>query len=141
MLRTLCLPLLLIAFSFVAGRPFPVLAADDKDEKTVTLTEKDNDSTVKLAKGAMLEVKLPSTAGTGYTWQIVKNNPEQLVLQGRSQIIRPDKKVVGGKQTQLFRFKAEWIGSSVLEIVYLRPFEKGKAPAKTFTVNVVIGKE
>jgi inhibitor of cysteine peptidase len=140
-MRLLWLPLLSIAFSFLAGGQYSVGRADEKDEKPVTLTDKDNDTTVKLTKGALLDVKLPSTAGTGYTWQIVKNNPEQLVLQGRSQIIRPDKKVVGGKQTQLFRFKAEWIGTSALEIVYLRPFEKGKAPAKTFSVSVVIGKE
>lgn len=111
------------------------------ENKPLTLTEKDSGTTVKLAKGAMLEVKLPSTAGTGFTWQIVKNNPEQLVLQGRSQIIRPDKKIVGGPQKQAFRFKAEWLGSSELEIVYRRPFEKGKAPAKTFTATVIIGKE
>jgi inhibitor of cysteine peptidase len=111
------------------------------EEKPLTLTEKDSGSPVKLAKGALLEVKLPTTAGTGYTWQIVKNNPEQLVLQGRSQIIRPDKKIVGGKQTQVFRFKAEWLGSSELEIVYRRPFEKGKAPAKTFSATIIVGKD
>ena len=127
--------LLMVGFLFLSGG---IRAGDDKP---VTLTDKDTGTTVKLAKGAMLEVKLPSTAGTGFTWQVVKNNPEQLVLQGRSQIIRPDKKVVGGKQTQLFRFKAEWIGTSDLEIVYRRPFEKGKAPAKTFSVTVVIGKD
>ena len=127
--------LLTVGFLILSG------AIQAGDDKPVTLTDKDTGSTVKLAKGAMLEVKLPSTAGTGFTWQIVKNNPEQLVLQERSQIIRPDKKLVGGKQTQLFRFKAEWVGTSDLEIVYRRPFEKGKAPAKTFAVTVIVGKD
>jgi inhibitor of cysteine peptidase len=140
MISRFCLPLLFLGFSFfLVGQAALSRAEDEKGEKPVTLTEKDTGGSVKLTKGALLEVKLPSTAGTGYTWQIVKNNPEQLVLQGRSQIIRPDKKVVGGKQTQLFRFKAEWVGTSDLEIVYRRPFEKGKTPAKTFSVTVTIG--
>jgi inhibitor of cysteine peptidase len=111
------------------------------ESKPRTLTDKDTGTTVKLAKGAILEVKLPTTAGTGFTWQIVKNNPEQLALQGRSKIIRPEKKIIGGKQTQVFRFKGEWLGTSDLEIVYRRPFEKGKAPAKTFSVTVTIAAE
>lgn len=142
MMRRLWIPFLFIGFSFVTGGVTPLVrATDEKVEKTLILTDKDTGSSVKLAKGAFLEVKLPATAGTGFTWQIVKNNPEQLVLQGRSQIIRPEKKVIGGRQTQLFRFKAEWIGTSDLEIVYRRPFEKGKAPAKTFSVTVTIGKD
>src|SRR5579864_7593280 len=135
----LFISLLIICFLFLNGVNRDALQAGD--DKTLTLTDKDAGTTVKLAKGAMLEVKLPTTAGAGFTWQIVKNNPEQLALQGRSQIIRPNKKIVGGKQTQLFRFKAEWLGTSELEIVYRRPFEKGKAPAKTFTATIVISKE
>jgi inhibitor of cysteine peptidase len=138
MMRGLCFPILLVGISLFT----PVVqATGEKVDKISILTDKDTGGSVKLARGAMLEVKLPATAGTGFTWQIVKNNPEQLVLQGKSQIIRPDKKVVGGKQTQVFRFKAEGIGTSDLEIVYRRPFEKGKAPAKMFSVTVTIGKD
>src|SRR5713101_5781223 len=136
MIRTCCLSIVVSCLFLQVDAQ--TIAGDDKP---LTLTDKDTGTTVKLAKGDMLEVKLPMTAGTGYIWQIVKNNPEQLVLQGRSQIVRPDKKIVGGKQTQLFRFKAEGIGASELEVVYLRPFEKGKPPAKTFSVKVAIGKD
>ena len=135
------LPCMLLTFGCIVFIGEVENAPRAGEDKPLTLTDKDSGTSVKLAKGALLEIKLPSTAGTGYTWQIIKNNPEQLVLQGRSQIIRPDKKIVGGKQAQLFRFKAEWIGTSELEIVYRRPFEKGKAPAKTFTATIIVGKD
>src|SRR5260370_26441465 len=96
MIRTCCLSIVVSCLFLSLGDPLTI-AGDDKPQ---TLTDKDTGATVKLAKGAMLEVKLPMTAGTGYIWQIVKNNPEQLVLQGRSQIIPPEQKIGGGKQIQ-----------------------------------------
>jgi predicted secreted protein len=115
--------------------------AGDEDKARV-LTDKDNDAKIKVIKGSMLVVKLEATPTAGYTWQIVKNNPEHLTLQGKSQIIPAKKGVVGGKATQVFRFKAEGPAfASELELVYRRPFEKDKPPEKTFKVQVEIERE
>jgi predicted secreted protein len=78
---------------------------------------------------------LPSA---GYSWQVAKQNEEQLKLQGKPTFEKPDKKVIGGKVTQVFRFKAEAAGTSSLELEYKRPFEKDKPAAKKFKLNVTV---
>ena len=42
--------------------------------RTVTVTEKDNNSKVELNKGDTLAVILDFSPGTGYPWQIAKND-------------------------------------------------------------------
>lgn len=118
-----------------------VLAGED--EKIKTLTDKDSGTKIKIAKGTMVVLKLPATPTAGYSWAIVKNNPEQFTLQGKSEFTPNKKGVIGGNSTQIFRFKAEGAPNSFseLELVYRRPFEKGKPPEKTFKLEVEIEKE
>jgi inhibitor of cysteine peptidase len=107
-------------------------------DKAVTVTDKDNDTKVKLPKGQTLLVKLPMQAGTGFLWEVAKVNKDHLKQQGKYETEKPDKKVVGGKVSQVYRFKAEAAGTSDLELHYKRPFEKDKPPAKTFKITVVV---
>jgi inhibitor of cysteine peptidase len=107
-------------------------------EKTTTITLKEDGTKVKIAKGQILQLKLDALPSAGYTWQVSKQNEEQLKLQGKPVFERPEKKVIGGKVTQVFRFKAEAVGTSDLELHYKRPFEKDKPPAKTFKLNVTV---
>jgi inhibitor of cysteine peptidase len=93
---------------------------------------------VKLAKGATLVVRLEISAGTGFVWVVDKINKDQLKQDGDSKTEKPDKKVIGGKVTQVYRFIAQAAGKSELELHYKRPFEKDKPPSKTFKVKVEI---
>jgi inhibitor of cysteine peptidase len=132
-MRTASLLALLFAAALIdAG------AAQNADDKTTTLTEKDNGKKVQLKKGDALTLKLEMTAGTGYTWLVAKNNSEQLSPQGKPTVVPAKKGVLGGKATQVFQFKADSPGASDLELHYKRPFEKDKEPAKTFKVTVEI---
>jgi inhibitor of cysteine peptidase len=123
--------------------PDPLSAAGDKDKdkdkKAITVTDKDNDKEIKAAKGDTLAVKLPMTAGTGFTWTINRYDKDKLETDGKMKVERDgDKKVVGGPQTAVFTFTAKAAGKAELELKYSRPFEKDKAPAKTFKVTVLI---
>jgi inhibitor of cysteine peptidase len=115
--------------------------ADEKDKdgkaKTVALTEQDSGSKVMLAAGDSLAVILEKQAGTAFSWIIAKNDKDQLRLDksGESKADKP-----GGKTLQLFVFQAQKTGTSELELQYKRPFDKDKAPAKTFKVTVQIEK-
>ena len=106
------------------------------DAKTVTVTEKDSGSKVKLAKGDTLVVRLDVQGGTGYSWKIAKIDDAFLKSQGKPEVEKPDKPKPGGKATYIYRFTVEKAGASELEMHYARPFEKDKAPAKTFKLSV-----
>jgi inhibitor of cysteine peptidase len=106
------------------------------DGKTVTVTEKDNGGTVTLAKGDTLVVRMEGSAGTGYSWTVAKNDKSVLAVQSQS-TERQDKKP-GGKVTAVIQFSTPGAGTSDLELNYARPFDKDKAPAKTFKLKVKV---
>ena len=85
-------------------------------------------------------VKLPGTAGTGYSWKVAKNKEEVLAPDGKPEVKSnaKDEKIVGGPQTWIFRFKAAAVGASELEVIYQRPWEKDTPPARTFKATVKV---
>ena len=111
-------------------------AAMAYDGKTVTVTQKDSGSKIKLGKGDILIVRLEAQAGTAYRWTIAKNNADVLKAPAKPMNDDPDKP--GGKFTQTFRFDALTVGTSVLELQYARSFDKDKAAAKIFKLNVTV---
>src|SRR5262249_26947262 len=86
--------------------------------ETGPVTDKEKDTKLKLAKGDTLELKLEALPSAGYSWQVVKVNEELLKQQGKATFEKPEKKVIGAKQKQVFRFKAEKAGASYLELEY-----------------------
>jgi inhibitor of cysteine peptidase len=108
------------------------------DGKTVTVTEKDGGGKVSLGKGDTLVVRVESQRSTGYIWKIVKNDGAVLKQSGPPEYEKTEKPLPGAKGIEIFRFRAEASGTSELELQYARPFEKDKAPAKTFKLTVKV---
>jgi inhibitor of cysteine peptidase len=114
-------------------------AGGEKDKgKTITVTAKEEGTKVKLARGDLLQVRLEALPSAGYSWQVARLNEQQLKAEGKPEFEKPAKKVIGAKTTQVLRFRAEKAGTSDLELHYKRPFEKDKAPAKTFKLTVEV---
>ncbi len=117
-------------------------AAGDKDQKgkTVTITAKDSNARVKLARGDTLQVRLEAQPSTGYLWVAAKEDLKFLKQDGKPTFERgdKDKKLIGGKVAEVLRFQAEAAGAGELELHYRRPFEKGKPAAKTFKIHVTV---
>jgi inhibitor of cysteine peptidase len=124
------------------------VSADALDEKTVTITDKDKDAKVELAKGDKLLVKLPANPTTGFTWVIASKSEKDkgdtlgdiLKSAGKPEYepADKDKKIIGGGGTQTFTFTAQAVGEVEVEMQYKRTFEKDKEPAKTFKFKVII---
>jgi predicted secreted protein len=118
--------------------------SDVPDE--ITITEKDNESKVKITSGGILILKLKANLTTGYAWHIVRNNPNLLELLGEPDVepIAEDTKkekipLVGEPQYLVFRFRAQSSGTNTLELHYFRIFEKKKIkPSKTFKITVLL---
>jgi inhibitor of cysteine peptidase len=114
----------------------------EKDKKgkteTVTVKDKDKEGKVKLARGDTLEVRLPSNRTTGFSWQVAKIEKDRLKSQGKPMYELPKKPLPGAGGVEVFRFTAEAAGKTELELIYKRPFEKDKPPAKTYKLTVEI---
>jgi inhibitor of cysteine peptidase len=103
----------------------------------VTVTEKDNDSTVTIAKGDTLVIRLEAQLGTGYGWQVVKNDTARLKSLGEP-LVEPGQGLAGGVEHQVFRFGVLKSGSGTVELHYMRPWEKDVPPTKTYRITVQV---
>ncbi|MBD2295447.1 protease inhibitor I42 family protein [Anabaena sphaerica FACHB-251] len=104
----------------------------------VTVNNSNNDSEIIVQKNSILILKLLANPGTGYGWQIIKNDPEQLKPLGDSVLEPLEEQVPGANENQVFRFLAQGSGSTMLELHYLRPWEKNLPPLKTYRLKVQI---
>ena len=103
----------------------------------LTLTEKDNGSTVNVSVGQYLEIILASNISTGYSWNVVSIDPALLSQEGEGKYKREVERIGGGGHTT-FRFKAIEKGEASLTLAYYRIWEKSQPYEKTFTVTVSI---
>lgn len=106
--------------------------------RTITVTEKDNGGRLDLHPDDVLMVRLESIPGTGYSWQVSRNDAAVFKLLDKPEYERRDKKALGGVEYAVFRFKAVARGSDLLEMRYRRAWEKEKEPLKTFRITVRI---
>ena len=107
-------------------------------QKVIAVSEQEQGSTITLARGAVLEVRLDSAPGTGYRWDRAAQEPSPLRLIETRYIPLADDKRIGGQQTQLFRFEAARAGEVVLKLQYRRPWERDTPPVKTWSLTVVV---
>lgn len=102
------------------------------------LSDGDSGKTVELAVGASLVIALEENATTGYSWALQGSVPGVLTVVGDEQKAAADTGVVGAAGRHTFEYKAAAAGEGELKLVYVRPWEKGVAPVKTYTVTVVV---
>lgn len=102
----------------------------------VVVTAKDASTTVLGVVGKPILVQLPANPSTGYTWQ-ASSVPTFMAQAGAPtyQSVATGT-VVGAGGEQTFTFNVKAAGNGPLSMAYLRPFEKGVPPVKTFTVTV-----
>ncbi len=102
------------------------------------LSDGDSGKTANLKVGGTLIVDLEENATTGFSWAVEGAVPDVLQKAGDEQQAAADTGVVGAAGRHVFNYDAAKAGSGELTLVYARPWEKGVAPAKTFTVKVVV---
>jgi len=108
----------------------------NKDNETVTVTAENNGGKISIAKGKILLLKLDAQPGTGYGWQVTKNDASRLIPLGHSEFESTDPGIPGAVQSQVFRFKAQDPGRFVIELHYRRQWEKNVPPSKTYRLEV-----
>jgi predicted secreted protein len=106
--------------------------------QTINVTEADNLHAVTMASGDTLVVSLKSTPGAGFIWRVAQLDDKVLRQAGEPRVIPAPNPMPGAPATQVFRFVATGGGSTGLELDYVRPWEKGQPPARTFNLGVTV---
>jgi len=98
-----------------------------------SVTIDDNNRKAVFEQGRTFDLRLERQGGTGYGWAVISAG-EFIVPAGTPEVERPDKseRKTGAREMQVFRFKADKEGSGILELHYIRLWEKGKAPMDKF---------
>lgn len=90
-----------------------------------------------VAAGEEFDIRLPANPTTGYRWQ-VGSIDERVVrlVDTRYERTAPDPLGAGG--TDIFTFVGVAKGRGNIQLVYVRPWEKGVAPARTAAYSVEV---
>jgi len=92
-----------------------------------------------LHAGEQLKVRLRMRAGTGYSWQVAGGPNNGVVsVEGQRSDPQGGAPMPGANEWEEFLLKAEQVGETRVEFVYVRPWEQGVAPAKTFMLKVKV---
>jgi predicted secreted protein len=122
-----------------------LLACSNPPDSNVDETEINVDETmtqpVKVRAGDTVKVSLDVHMGSGASWRLVNEPPDNLKFLG-SEVTQPPNQnnppgLVGQREVQVFRFKAISTGDVNLEFRKARPWEKQK-PEKTFNVQFAV---
>ena len=107
----------------------PVLAADSADVP----------APVALQVGQKCTMMLNSNAGTGYTWQVAEPAASNKVVKVELFGTEPEDSFCCGFPVPVtLTITGKKPGKALVRVVYVRPWEKGKAPAheQSFSVTV-----
>ena len=85
----------------------------------------------------MLEVSLPATSGTGYTWQAVRI-ADPLAKPVGEMKFKTDHAIPCASGNQVLRYMLDASGTGTIEMHYLRPWEKDTPPAKVFKLLLIV---
>jgi inhibitor of cysteine peptidase len=109
-------------------------------KQTTELTQADNGKTVNLAVGKSVVIRLPGNPTTGYSWRTAKVTGQSVAAVGepKYQADAHAPGIVGVGGTYTFTFKAAKQGKAEVNLEYVRPWEKGIAPIKTFSATVEV---
>ena len=102
------------------------------------LSERDYGRTVEISVGDELEIILPGNPTTGYVWELSSLDVNSLRL-GHVEFFANDK-VLGSVGMETIKLHAITTGTSIVRVIFHRPFEQNIPPLKTFEVNLIIKK-
>jgi inhibitor of cysteine peptidase len=94
--------------------------------------------TLVLAKGQVVKITVASNPTTGFRWMLA-TQPDPKVVKLLSQNYKPSEpKRMGSGGTETWAFQAVGPGRVKINLVYLRPWEKNKPPARSRLVEVEV---
>lgn len=99
------------------------------------LTETDDGREIDVGVGEILELALPETSGTGFSWAFTSRGESILALE--KEYYAADA-APGSGRMHCWRLKAIAPGNAMLKLDYARPWEK-RASVRSFSVKLRTG--
>jgi predicted secreted protein len=93
---------------------------------------------IEVKAGQEFTIKLQSNATTGYQWKIDGKLDEKVVKFVRSDYKALPVKMMGAGGWEFWIFKAEGQGTTKINMIYIRPWEKQGFKEKTKTFSVIV---
>ena len=89
--------------------------------------------------GEDFSITLISNPTTGYQWRL-SAQPDPAVVKSLGMKFEkpPEKGLLGAPGKETWTFHAEGPGEVAIQLEYVRPWEKGKLPARTRLLNVTV---
>jgi len=128
----------LMAASVVVTAALIVAGCTSGARTTAKVTAADDGKTIELATGGKLTVELESNPSTGFDWYLDGDLPSQLATATDDFKQGGKPGVVGAGGTRTIVYDAVASGTATLKLVYVRVWETGVKPEKTFTVTVAV---
>lgn len=130
-IRTLRITCLLLTF-LLFSQSVPLAA-----ETTITVTKAQGDREIALKVGDILQIELPGSGGTGYSWLAEETfAPYLKLLDQATRQIKPG--LPGGPVMHIWRFRAEKPGTTGINMDYCRPWEGAKTAKDHFRLKLRI---
>lgn len=89
-----------------------------------------------VTAGEQFDIRLPANPSTGYQWQVGRIDDKVVRLVDTRWEPSGPKPMPGAGGTTILSFVGVARGRGMIELEYLRPWEKGVAPAKTANYSV-----
>ena len=91
-------------------------------EATITVTQAQGGREIALKVGNILQIELPGSGGTGYSWLAEETFAPYLKLMDQTTRQLQEGRL-GGPVMQIWRFKAQKPGATEISMAYYRPWE------------------
>ena len=122
-----------------------VIASEEAATSAVDIVPASESGETSLRPGQLLLISLVGNPSTGYNWEIESDGAPQLALApppdgapAATPATEANRPVVGSPTTRKLYFEAVQPGSTVVRLVYHRPWEKDVAPERTAEFNVTV---
>lgn len=92
---------------------------------------------IKTKLSDTFQIELPSSIGTGYTWQCLDSANTYVTLVSKN-YVNGKKDMDGEPGTDVFVFKAIAKGTTSLHFKYIRPWQKNEPARKEQTFKILI---
>ncbi len=110
----------------------------DPQANALVITKADDGKEITVAKGAIVEVRLEQSGGTGYLWEIVDPDETHLKVLGSTDTPLKQGKIVGGPLLKTWKIQAVESGQAELKIFLYRSWEGIEKAADRFQVRIRI---
>ncbi|HEX3053142.1 MAG TPA: protease inhibitor I42 family protein [Aggregatilineaceae bacterium] len=114
----------------------PVIPTKGTASNIVTLAE--NNSTVGVHVGEVMQLELDANATTGYEWVLSEVDENILRQAGEPEYRGSGSDADGAGGTSIWRFEGVAPGKTILELYYTRPGEEGVEPNQIFYATVIV---